>query len=509
MKPNEENDKKGQKKSLPIFPTGKVIAFLKKTAAKGDNRTFAIDPFDRQRVVVANQKIVLLKNPPETDDLVIKCQRLVNKQIEEAKLNVRVLRRSPCNPELVLLEADGLHFVVNETGSFQVTPADGLDWQTPEGLASNVVHLHPDQQTPPPTRDDDDGTLPPVRDPFQPLTEYWLEKARQHNDSFSGAPVVAIFDSGIDVIVYHWNREPNLPARYPAGSDVRACPLWYNNKPPTCTTLGTDRVGWNFVNYQRFAPGTCADPFDDNANAKHGTRIAAIIAKETAWNVRIMSLKTHDYRGVGEHFDIFCALEYVLHRSDVRVINASWGHYGASIPLMETYLCKLADNNIWLIASAGNRNDFGTGTPTQIGEPGVPASFHYPACYSTRPGMKVITVTTVSKDPSLPAERRQNRFENYSNVFVDVAVAAGDDGKFAESLGTNPAAAGLMAPRLSGSSYATAYFTGRVAFHLFNRGADSQKSDIVNALTRIDPNLGDVLGGRYCEAERPALAPAG
>ena len=58
-----------------------------------------------------------------------------------------------------------------------------------------------------------------------------------------------------------------------------------------------------------------------------------------------MPLKTANYRGESEFFDIFCAFEFILNynrrsreEDKVKFINASWGYYGQEYEMFTHYM---------------------------------------------------------------------------------------------------------------------------------------------------------------------------
>jgi Subtilase family len=373
--------------------------------------------------------------------------------------------------------------------------------------------------TPPPTRNSDGTRTPdPTRnspDGYRrliyaeeniPLTEYWLNCAQKHNEAKKCKPIVAIMDTGID-FRYDWTMGHENISQI--GDDeftseiAPHCPLWFNeNYTPTnietypdgpkVRILQKDYIGWNCVGTGRLYSNQHPNPYDDDSANKHGTRIAAIITQQTDWNVRLMILKTHDYRGVGPLFNIFCAFDYLLQRSEgVKIVNASWGYYGAPNARLTSYIEQLEAKNIWFVNAAGNQADFDDdyhGHELKLSTP----TERYPACLS-KPENLVVTVTSAKNrirlrmPPSVTSvDYSWQVVENYSSTFVDVAVGAGQDGTFPEPLAENAAT-------IKGSSYATAYFSGRLARHLSdgkmpNRILETFCTKIPNSKTSVLAN---------------------
>lgn len=266
----------------------------------------------------------------------------------------------------------------------------------------------------------------------------------------------------------------------------------------------------------------CDNPFDDHKitnkkqeviNNRHGTHIAAIIGQQ-APNARILPVKVFDNHGHGTLFDILCGFNYIWWQRQqdptLRLVNCSWVMGGSENELLTRKFISLQNEGILVIAAAGNRCNktrrqgerIIRGSQTQL----------YPACYSNHSTVQnVITVTSIRRDLRLrfvgrttranvvqPSEtlfvpiprdeqvrlmvqmagerfltladkyrleRIDTAFENFGSESVDVGVVA-----------TMPPIPGDPNPRfptpfsvrtghnsLTGSSFATAYFTARVA----------------------------------------------
>ena len=501
----------------PAVPKN-LLSYL--NSFENDRNHYIPDPTDERRIAVANQKIFnasgssLLKDPIKIGDKIkvipVDPNRKRGQEIAEDLIReVLVIGKSFWNPDLLLLEGDDLL----EKGNVS------KDWQSPDRdlilstIATNCVTMtSPDvtqdhdptrtsdgssRKTPAISGDEDKNSHPA----FAPLTEYWLGKAFHHNQTYPDAPVVAILDTGID-FQFDWTMR-TLPDA--------SCPLWFNEGKATENKdneapFQKDLIGWNFVGSGDLLGLTQhQNPFDDDRHHKHGTRIAAIVAHQCRQNkkqcaehvkdpnVRMMILKTHDYRGVGLLFDIFCAFDYILAQKKVNIINASWGFYGSEIPAFKAYLDKFEEAGIWFVTAAGNSNDFEDEFRIHQLRKNSPTG-RYPACYST-PGNKVLTVTTATHTRSFDSCHEISQLEiecseNYSNEFVDIAVAAGRDGCFPEPLcRTNDT--------VRGTSYSTAYVIGK----LVRSGKMAGKADFLddnNKFIHYDSSLRDyVRDGHY------------
>jgi hypothetical protein len=499
-----------------------VLAYL--NSFPDDRLRYIIDPNDSRQVIVENQKIFesdqlstgqsfQLKTVEKTYSCKVVAQSIWNPSLilvegqqihtlkDEIEFNpVQILSTHDQKPIAAYNEKQKDKIVAKSTQSPKVVL---------KSLASNIITIISDvepmdqgskptrnspddgMQTPPPTRNSDGTRTPdPTRnspDGYRrliyaeeniPLTEYWLNCAQKHNEAKNDTPIVAIMDTGID-FRYDWTMGYESISEKDGmfTSEIAPnCPLWFNEnytpiniekhpEGPKVRILQKDYIGWNCVGTGRLYSNQHPNPYDDDSANKHGTRIAAIIAQQTDWNVRLMILKTHDYRGVGPLFNIFCACDYLLERSEgVKIVNASWGYYGAPNERLTSYIEQLEAKGIWFVNAAGNQADFDDdyhGHELKLSGP----TERYPACLS-KPENLVVTVTTAKNrirlrmPPSVTSvDYSWQVVENYSSTFVDVAVGAGQDGTFPEPLAENAAT-------IKGSSYATAYFSGRLARHL-------------------------------------------
>lgn len=479
---------------------------------ENDRNHYIPDPSDNRRIIVANQKIFsvsgegLADRPLHIGDRirVVPAEARRSKSLEEREYEseeIVVIGQSIWRPSLVLLQGTNLHS--NEKNHNWETPAGDLTFEV---VGSNVVTTTSPAgtQAHDPTRTSDGSSRNKggitgndesniITDSCTPLTEYWLRKAANHNNNHKKSPVVAILDTGID-FQFDWTM-----SAFPEPG----CPLWFNNEDTTRNGLGEaplqkDMIGWNFVgNGSMLGSAQHNNPFDDDENHKHGTRIAALVAQQCrayrdydskdcdkGINVRLMILKTHDYRGVGLLFDILNAFEYILLRKDVNIINASWGFYGVDFPALRDYMTAFERRKIWFVTAAGNNSDFDD--HFRVHELAKKSSTeHYPACYSEEFD-NVLTVTTAlttkrtDSNTGSPYSEIQPS-ENYSNRFVDVAITAGKDGSFPEPLRR-------VNHVIKGTSYATPYVIGKmVRFGL--PGSKAEFLSPANAFISENENL--------------------
>ena len=387
-------------------------------------------PGDPLRLVIRHQLVLQLKQPSliNDDEVILSGLNVESKQfIRGVKAIVR--RVSHCNPSLVLLEGDGIQFL---TPPIEVEYSPGRDVPPPEVSSSsaNDVHYSPGRDVPPP-----DGFVTSSGAGGTPVVSRSVSFDSQLRRILAGSvgwreyPIVAVMDTGIDF----------------AFPNTATIPIQHNGGHPMCDTVEPDYIGWDFVNDQN-------DPYDDDRQNKHGSRIAAIISKAMDNRVRILPLKVIGNSGVGTLFDIFCGFEYILSSrlpEKPKVVNASWGFYSIEEnALLTTYILRLRNQFIWLVNAAGNRGDINPdGSNVSLNE-----KIRYPACYSNL-HFNVLTGTTTKENPF-------DAVENYSSLFVNSGVQGDQNGGFPESLDTNPGN-----PKIIGSSYATPYASAFVALN--------------------------------------------
>lgn len=410
-------------------------------------------------------------------------------QIEEAKKRLlpykkKEIKRCKCNPALRLFEFYedidiDIYLDGNQKGNLWYIQIEDRYYSIEQAMP-NGIHGSPDDEDPTPK------SPPIVRaggdaenqlDEYVPLRKAWLDEARNHSFRLPNAPVVAIMDSGID-LEYFTNDDDTVtfPLHYYKNHPCDISPnLCYVKDLNCCEGL----YGWNFIKNDPHLTFP-ENPFDDDLRHKHGTRIAAIIANVTKNNVRIMPLKTANYKGESAFFDIFCSFEFILNynkrsrdEDKVRFINASWGYYGRRYAMFTYYMDidKLdlrnpkEDNEfkIKFINAAGNAgDDVGDGvdrrdsTRLKIGESNSEFD-RYPTMYSETFD-RVYTATTIEK-----VRGQYKAIENYSKKYVEIGVI-GETKKNSENIdvpGTFPdPLGGILGGYIKGSSYATAFLTG-------------------------------------------------
>ncbi len=191
-----------------------------------------------------------------------------------------------------------------------------------------------------------------------------------------------------------------------------------------------DVYGWNFVE-------NSPSPEDDNG---HGTHVSGIIAAEQGngfgiagiyRQAKIVPIKAFDPSGEASTTSLVKSLDYAI-GMNVRIINVSWGQYEQD-PLLEAAIKKVAEQNILIVAAAGND---GTNTDQKP---------HFPSAY---PFSEVLAVGALEKNGS-PAG-----FSNFGAESVDVFAPGSNiystylNNQFASKSGTSmaaPVVAGIAA----------------------------------------------------------------
>jgi uncharacterized protein YkwD len=155
---------------------------------------------------------------------------------------------------------------------------------------------------------------------------------------------------------------------------------------------GKCTAGYDFVNQD-------SDPADDHG---HGTHVAGIIGAATnnargvagtAWDIRVMPIKSLNSAGRGSHFDIAAGIDWSVSHG-ASVINMSLGAYFTSSTL-QSAVSRAINQGVVVVAAAGND---AVSNPT------------YPAVY---PGVIGVAATTQSDGRA--------SFSNFGD-FVDVAA---------------------------------------------------------------------------------------
>lgn len=290
--------------------------------------------------------------------------------------------------------------------------------------------------------------------------DYKYDTLNRVNFATNGKTVirVAVLDTGIDTdrIIHPKFRWTN--AKEKSGKA---------NSDDDGNCYEDDSLGWNFR--------TNTPDVKDGNRGRHGTLISHYIlnefAKSEANTVEIMTLKTHDDDGKGDLFSSICAIHYAM-ENGANIINASWGFYyyggyygsaGRPQPYLDSLITKiLRKRGILFVAAAGNKIDaqdiIAQNTYFVSSDRLRDLEYHkfYPAILSQQADNNVVTVTTADTTGVSPTQ-------NYSSKYVDVG-AMPDQTTTAWMMFRVP----FKGPvdYVSGSSFATAIVTGKIAANL-------------------------------------------
>ncbi len=292
---------------------------------------------------------------------------------------------------------------------------------------------------------------------------------------------VAVLDTGIDTdkIIRPKFRWTNAKER-----------LGKANRDDDGNCYEDDSVGWNFR-------ANTPDVKDGNKNL-HGTVVSHYILNEFAKSelnntVEIMTLKTHDDDGKGDLFSSICAIHYAMEHG-ANIINASWGFYyygsyyggeGRPQPYLDSLITQiLRKRGILFVAAAGNKIDtqdiIAQNTYFVASDRLRDLEYHYfyPGILGKQEDNNVITVTTADKTGVSPTQ-------NYSSKYVDVGAMPDKTTsawmKFKAPFKVPP---GQVVDYVSGSSYATAIVTGKIAANLPKSSyvPDIKKTDVLTTI---------------------------
>jgi subtilisin family serine protease len=242
--------------------------------------------------------------------------------------------------------------------------------------------------------------------------------------------VVAVIDTGAQV------THPDLAAN-----------LWTN----TDGTHGRHFYSDDLANVYNDNDLTDTSDPDVPAWTSHGTGVAGIIGAcgnnhigiaGVCWKAKLMIIRVTDGDGAITVASIVGGIDYALSFPAVRVVNASWGLSNPSAALSDA-VNLLGENNIVMVAAAGN-DGLSLDTTTTTG-----SETWYPASYATTCG-NVISVAATTTDGSLAS------FSNYGS---SVTVAAPGDGIYSIHTGGSYYS-------YQGTSFAAPIVSGAVALLL-------------------------------------------
>jgi subtilisin family serine protease len=253
--------------------------------------------------------------------------------------------------------------------------------------------------------------------------------------------------------------------------------------------IRTASQGWNFT-----VPD---NQWDDDNPSQHGSSVTRFIIEQVinrnGQSVQIVPVKIHNSNGVSDLYSILCGFAYAKNMG-AKIINASFGYYAPIRNAADTSrdFCltifrkfikdQLTDNNILLIAAAGNLPSATEITELRNIYPGLALESRdlgqigfYPASFARENEFtNVIAVTTVDPGCTVVSPR-----QNFSPSVVDIGVQS-DQNVTCEFI--NPR---TDAP-IAGSSFATPIATGLIAsnYHLYDNMPT--KANIIDKLQQLN-----------------------
>ncbi len=281
--------------------------------------------------------------------------------------------------------------------------------------------------------------------------------------------VVAILDTGID---YNYKQDIN---------GIGPITISEYLKPSTQACYPTDILGWNFIHAD--APILQNKPFDDHS---HGTHVAGIIIQnwqtltDDCCELKILPVKTHDFRGLGKLFNVSCGIYYATEEK-ANFINASWGFSGVQSPtngVLHNAIAYARDQgDIQLITSAGNEGVSLVDSPD------------YPSNYD---------LSNVLSTAALDSMENLWSFSNFSDFWVEYA-AKGVGVSSSVPLGSINGNSSTFWTAKSGTSMAAPVVTAAAA-KLNCLGFEDSSVDIIGKLEILSeqstPLISSVLDGR-------------
>lgn len=207
--------------------------------------------------------------------------------------------------------------------------------------------------------------------------------------------------------------------------------------------------------------------FDDHIN-KHGTRVFNKIVSildqyPEGKDVKVLMLKTHNRSGVGLVFDAACGI-YIAMNFNAKIINASWGWYGGSSPILEEAIeAAYIQDCALFMTGAGNDSTNLDFKP------------FYPATYSLE---SILVAGALSNDRTLAP------FSNYSTLHVDIGCEG-----------------------IEGTSFAAPLLAAYVAL-FYNRDRENCQTVRVNILDCVNQDLklmNFISNGRFLNPYLPCL----
>lgn len=165
-----------------------------------------------------------------------------------------------------------------------------------------------------------------------------------------------------------------------------------------------DEIGWDFIDNDN-------DPYDFKG---HGTQVASIIAgakdevgiQGISQDAYIRPIRVLNRDGTGSTSHLLESLQYIYENPGIRIINLSLGGPSYDRILEEAFKAFEKDNQVLIVAAAGNGGDDGRGDDND-------QKPYYPSSYDSS---SIISVASVDSKGDL------SNFSNYGQDSVDIAA---------------------------------------------------------------------------------------
>jgi Subtilase family len=237
--------------------------------------------------------------------------------------------------------------------------------------------------------------------------------------------VLAVIDTGLDSVLFNYS----FPQTVWAGNL-----LWQDPAKPTLFDVVIDETTGTLKDG---TPGVSGNP------VKHGTAateiaLTQIFSLDRKRIPQIMSIRAFDDSEKGSIYTVSCAMSYAIQKK-ADYINASWGYFGQEDPVLKNYISKANNNEIRIIAAAGNtpgKHDPSKVCSTNTANPvnnldmlnQMDTILFYPACFA--PEFKnLVSVTQVDLTSSMLVPQPpalKNLFpcfyQNYSSNYITLGA---------------------------------------------------------------------------------------
>ena len=263
--------------------------------------------------------------------------------------------------------------------------------------------------------------------------------------------VVAVIDAGIDKNMESLENH-----------------IWVNPNPEQFPNMD-DPYGYDFTKWRRTSEeidphGTLVSQIIVDPNAEMGESVPAA---DRDYIIKLLDARAFDETGKGYLFEVLCAMSYAIQKK-VDIINMSWGFFSNDFEteqLMYKYIRRAKQNNIILIASAGNSPDGPINTDITKRYPSGFNSLEYGYL-----GL-VLSVASLNSDRTGLAD-----YSNYGSNSIGIAAMEGI---------VRPESGIEETESLQGTSFAAPVVTRKAAqLKALNSGLSSE--EIINCIMEVE-----------------------